>query len=123
VLAVDVPECRSRVVPVWSRLIYPSRVARAHAMSSETASILAGAAAGVILTGGVQATQAWLDRKRRARTAARLIAGDLVLQPTKSRHSSSTEGGEAGLGLYLTAWSRHSEDFATAVKRDGVLHR
>ena len=84
---------------------------------SDTASILVGAAAGVVLTGGVQAVQAWVDRQRRARTAARLIAGDLVLAGDELEYSHSVGWWlEADFSLYLRAWENHAEDFATAVK-------
>jgi hypothetical protein len=76
--------------------------------------VILGALAGAAASGGIQASVAWFDRKRRRRVAARLIYGDIVFAEAAFRLI-----GEQGIwsprldfGSAFETWREVRADFA-----------
>lgn len=79
---------------------------------------LIGVAAGALATGGAQFLIAWLDRRRDARTAARLLSAALI-RAAKEMAAAEKEGhfiaDPAELRDALDEWRAHRSAFGTAV--------
>lgn len=88
---------------------------------SEALAGFIGALVGAIATIGTQGTLAWLDRRNAARTAARLLYGDLL--GARRIMVASLKAGEwktrRDLAYVGAAWATHREALARAVGSQG----